>query len=218
MLQALTKHKISHDIRNQIWNLEDAKTSAIIGEMLHLPTDLFWEILLNATDSSDKLSNHLPSVGESGEITNYDFWPYWRLKDKVEPDVFVSFEKFDLIIEVKVHDYNQQKSWQWKREIEAYKKQYSSDGKPIYLIAISGKTGETLENVFQCSWQSLLESVIDTRQNYKNSHPSDNVCRILDDIVLAFSFHKEYAFKYFDSVSLEDSHIQKDYLFPSITL
>ena len=151
MLQALTKHKISHDIRNQIWNLEDAKTSTIFGEMLHLPTDLFWEILLNASYSSDSFSNHLPLVGETGEILDYEFWPYWRLKDKVEPDVFVSFERFDLIIEVKVHDYNQQKPRQWKREIEAYKKQYSSERKPIYLIAISGKTDEILENVFQCS-------------------------------------------------------------------
>lgn len=218
MLQALTKHKISHEFRNQIWNLEDAKTSSIIGNLLHLPTDLFWEIMLCATASTDKHSHSLPKVGETGEILDYEFWPSWRLIEKVEPDVFISFENFDLIIELKVNDYNQQKSWQWKREFDAYRQQYPNETKNVYLIAISGKTEETLENVFQCSWQSILESVVNTRQNYKNNQATDNLVRVLDDIITAFSFHKEYAFKYLDSVMLKELPIQTNCIIPDLPL
>ena len=217
MLQALSKHKISHEIRNQVWNLEDEKTSSIIGSMLHLPTDLFWEIILRSASPTDEQSDPLPAVGATGEILDYEFWPYWMVKDKVEPDVFISFEKFDIIIELKVHDYNKQKSWQWKREFEAYRKRYPEENKPVYLVAISGKTEEKLDHVYQCSWQSLLESTIDVNKSYRSNNPSSNIIRVFEDILLAFTLHKEYAFKYLDSVYLSESHIQSDYkLFPTL--
>ena len=111
MLQAFYKHKISHEIRNQIWNLEDVKTSSIIGNLLHLPTSIFWQILLNASDENDAEGNMLPTLSAGEDILDFEFWPYWTLEDKVEPDVFIRFANFDLIIELKVHDYNPQKSW-----------------------------------------------------------------------------------------------------------
>ena len=217
MLQALTKHKIPHDIRNQVWNLEDAKTSSIIGSLLHLPTDLFWNIMREAAEHTDGFSHQLPIAGETGEIIDVEFWPYWTLEDKVEPDVFVRFEKFDLIIELKVHDYNQQTSWQWKREFAAYRKHFPNIEKPVFLIAISGKTDERMANVFQCSWQSVLEATLDVQYSYTSSEPYNNVCRIFDDILKAFSFHKEYRFKYLDSVNISNLSISFDYnQFPSL--
>lgn len=60
MLHAFDKHKISHEIRNQIWNLEDVKTSSIIGNLLHLPANTFWKILRNASDQNDATGNSLP--------------------------------------------------------------------------------------------------------------------------------------------------------------
>lgn len=215
MLQAFDKHKISHEIRNQIWNLEDVKTSSIIGNLLHLPAPVFWDILRNASEKVDSKGNKLPVLSSNEDIVDYEFWPYWTLNDKVEPDVFIRFSHFDLIIELKVHDYNQQKAWQWKREFAAYRKHYPNEDKPVYLIAISGKTGEAMEHVFQCSWQSLLESVLDAKEEV--AEDSSYICRIFSDVLLAFSIHQEYYFKYLDSISLEQTSISSDYkLFPNL--
>ena len=215
MLQAFDKHKISHEIRNRIWNLEDVKTSSIIGNLLHLPTSIFWQILLNASDENDAEGIMLPALSAGEDIIDFEFWPYWTLEDKVEPDVFIRFTNFDLIIELKVHDYNPQKSWQWNREFAAYYKRYHNENKPVYLIAISGKTNETMNNVFQCSWQSLLEAVLDAKETTEGK--DGFIDRIFDDILMAFSIHKEYYFKYLDSVILDHTNIQSDYkLFPNL--
>ena len=214
MLQAFDKHKISHEIRNQIWNLEDVKTSSIIGNLLHLPTSIFWQILLNASDENDAEGNMLPALSAGEDILDFEFWPYWTLEDKVEPDVFIRFTNFDLIIELKVHDYNPQKYRQWNREFAAYYKRYPNENKPVYLIAISGKTNETMNNVFQCSWQSLLEAVLDAKETTEGK--DGFIDRIFDDILMAFSIHKEYYFKYLDSVMLDHMNIKSDYkLFPN---
>lgn len=214
MLQAFDKHKISHEIRNQIWNLEDVKTSSIIGNLLHLPTSIFWQILLNASDENDAEGNMLPALSAGEDILDFEFWPYWTLENKVEPDVFIRFTNFDLIIELKVHDYNSQKPGQWNREFAAYYKRYPYENKPVYLIAISGKTNKTMNNVFQCSWQSLLEAVLDAKETTEGKDCF--IDRIFDDILMAFSIHKEYYFKYLDSVMLDHMNIKSDYkLFPN---
>ena len=215
MLQAFDKHKISHEIRNQLWNQEDVKTSSIIGNLLHLPTNIFWHILRNASDKTDANGNKLPVLSEDEDIIDYEFWPYWTLQDKVEPDVFIRFANFDLIVELKVHDYNQQKSWQWNREFSAYYKRYPNENKPVYLIAISGKTNETMNNVFQCSWQSLLETVLDAKELAESK--KGFIDRIFNDILMAFSIHQEYYFKYLDSVILDQMDIKSDYkYFPNL--
>lgn len=214
MLQAFDKHKISHEIRNQIWNLEDVKTSSIIGNLLHLPTSIFWQILLNASDENDAEGNMLPALSAGEDILDFEFWPYWTLENKVEPDVFIRFTNFDLIIELKVHDYNPQEPGQWNREFAAYYKRYPNENKPVYLIAISGKTNKTMNNVFQCSWQSLLEAVLDAKETTEGK--DGFIDRIFDDILMAFSIHKEYYFKYLDSVMLDHMNIKSDYkLFPN---
>ena len=215
MLQAFDKHKISHEIRNQLWNQEDVKTSSIIGNLLHLPTNIFWHILRNASDKTDANGNKLPVLSEDEDIIDYEFWPYCTLQDKVEPDVFIRFANFDLIVELKVHDYNQQKSWQWNREFSAYYKRYPNENKPVYLIAISGKTNETMNNVFQCSWQSLLETVLDAKEIAESK--KGFIDRIFNDILMAFSIHQEFYFKYLDSVTLDQMNITSDYkLFPNL--
>lgn len=104
MLHAFDKHKISREIRSQIWNLEDVKTSSIIGNLLHLPTSIFWYILRNASNVNNANGNKLPVLPDDEEFVDFEFWPYWTLQDKVEPDVFIRFTNFDLIIELKVHD------------------------------------------------------------------------------------------------------------------
>ena len=134
MLQAFDKHKISHEKRDQIWNLEDVKTYSIIGNLLYLPTSIFWYILRNASDVNNANVRKLPVLPDDEDFIDFEFWPYWTLQDKVEPDVFIRFTNFDLIIELKVHDYNQQTSWQWKREFAAYYMRYPKDSRAIFFV------------------------------------------------------------------------------------
>ena len=214
MLQAFYKHQIPYEIRRQIWNREDVKTSSIIGNLLHLPTNILWDILRNASVQNDT-GNKLPVLLDDEDIIEFEFWPYWTLQNKVEPDVFIRFTNFDLIIELKVHDYNPQKSKQWEREFAAYYKRYPNENKPVYLIAISGKTNEIMNNVFQCSWQSLLEAVLDVKETVENKN--GYMERIFNDILMAFSIHREYYFKYLDSVILDQMTIKSDYKkFPNL--
>ncbi len=202
MIHALDKHKISHDIRNELWNMEDAKTSSIIGNLLHLPTELFWKILYNSTSNDDGHHNSLPK--EIGKILSVEFWPYWNLDHKVEPDVFIRFEKFDLIVELKRNDYNEQKVSQWTRQLKAYKKKYGEE-KDVYLIAISGATDKTESRVFQCSWQSLLEETKRLQQQ-----PNDDyIDRILDSTLKAFAFHGESPYHYLEKIPAKDFAISK---------
>lgn len=72
-----------------------------------------------------------------------------------------------------------------------------------------------MNNVFQCSWQSLLEAVLDAKETTEGK--DGFIDRIFDDILMAFSIHKEYYFKYLDSVILDHTNIQSDYkLFPNL--
>lgn len=77
---------------------EDTKVASTLGVLKNLPAELFWQILRKSCKSKIKL----PS--KSGEILNIDFWPGgWKFVNRVEPDVYIEFENFDLIIEAKIN-------------------------------------------------------------------------------------------------------------------
>ena len=71
MLHVFDKHKISREIRSQIWNLEDVKTSSIIGNLLHLPTSIFWYILRNASNVNNANGSKLPVLPDDEEIVDF---------------------------------------------------------------------------------------------------------------------------------------------------
>lgn len=191
MIQAFDNHKISSEIRGQLWNSEDAKTSSIIGTLSLLPAKQFWAIIRSACYNSNGLPESVT------ELQHIEFWPQWKLDDRVEPDVFVRFKEFDLIIELKRNDGNQQYMDQWEREIGAYKLRYEDSHKDYYLIAISGRTAEQHPHVFQCSWSNLLKSVETECDNIEsNSH----VARILKTAITAFHIHHEYSYSFLDTI------------------
>lgn len=163
MIQALLHHK-SH-----IGLIEDEKTSMIIGTLLHLPTTLMLEIISDALgrDSSvlsNKTEEYLQKMPE--------FWPHW-FTDRtsnghyVEPDVFISFKSFDLIIEVKRNDdKTSQYSDQLKKELIAYEDKYGKENKEVYLIALGGNVDDIKsidkkmrDKILICSWSNLLYSI-----------------------------------------------------------
>lgn len=191
MIQAFDNHKISSEIRGQLWNSEDAKTSSIIGTLSLLPSQQFWTIIRRACSNANGLPESVT------ELQHIEFWPQWKLDDRVEPDVFVRFKEFDLIIELKRNDGNQQYMDQWKREIDAYRLRYKDSHKDVYLVAISGRTEEQHNLVFQCSWSNLLTSV-ETESDNIESH--SHIERILKTAITAFHIHHEYSYSFLDTI------------------
>ena len=215
MLHSVNAHKYRNDknendadissLINKLTSIEDTKTSSIIGTLSHLPADIFWEILRTAVKVDDKLPK---TVSEIHEI---DFWPSWRLNgDRVEPDTFVRFKEFDLILEMKVNDSNPQKTKQWKRELGAYKEKYHEQRK-VYLIAVSGMIGEQCTDVFQCSWTSLLDATLSVLEREESKNRYSHIVRILNDAVMAFRIHHEHSYRYFSSIDYnpESYHINE---------
>ena len=204
---------------------EDTKTSSVIGNLLHLPSALFWEILRGSCVDNF----HLPTT--CGEITDVEFWPNWSAtgttnSKRVEADVFISFELFDLIIEAKVEDEKGQYDNQWLNECISYYNNFPDSTKPLYLIAIGGskfmnsqlinvthkneynKEVVTKINIIKCNWMSILISVsqlieemesirfIDTNRNsYK---------RILKDVIHSFNIHSMYFLKWMNSLNQDN--------------
>jgi len=215
-----------HSISNKKYNIdpiEDTKTSSIIGELLHLPAELFWELLRNScTDKS-----YLPL--NCGEIEAYEFWPHWSAKGTdnkllVEPDVFIRFEAFDLIIEAKRDDESGQYDNQWKNEIKSYFNNYPDDRKVI-MIAIGGSknmnrvdfsfksTKETIVPVFKCNWFSLLIEVTNLMEEmrmikYRDANRSA-LNRILQDIIRGFNIHNLFYLKWLNDLNKDNLNIKE---------
>ena len=95
---------------------EDSFTASIFTHLLHFPSEVFWQIIREAC-----YSDHLPNI--AGELTEDEsFWPHWCAnetdnKNFVEPDLFLRFREFDLIIEAKRWDDRQQYRSQWEKDI-----------------------------------------------------------------------------------------------------
>ena len=93
---------------------EDTLTSTVFDYLLMLPNDLFWNIIKKSC-----FQNNLPETINS--IESYEYWPHWDSENTtnkifIEPDLFIRFDNFDLIIEAKRRDDSQQYLEQWKNE------------------------------------------------------------------------------------------------------
>ncbi len=189
---------------------EDPKTSSVFETMLMLPDELFWCVLRKACFDND----NLPLV--AGQIEDYEFWPHWdptgtTNTNLVEPDVFIRFQSFDLIIEAKYGDRSGQYSQQWENEIIAYRNEYGYD-KPVYFMAVGGNADKTSENVSlikdvianKCTWLSLLIQVTRLREEYEGLSMIPNsqsaIIRLLNLIELAFNIHGVYNIHWFDDM------------------
>lgn len=209
MLQAYKNRKLTVE-RN-----EDVKTSSIIGELIHLPADLFWHLLRSATSDNESLPQTV------GELSSVEYWPKWSAegcditnRQNVEPDVFIRFQEFDLILEIKKDDnYYGQSVTQWKNEICSYLNEHEDEKKKICLIALGGNDKlyhEVVKNVrkrdvtiYKCRWSSLLEKVNEhlrslLKLHYIDSHSMQTI-RILRDVISAFNIFDDYVMEEFDS-------------------
>lgn len=190
---------------------EDQKTSSVFETMLMLPDELFWGVLRSACFDND----NLPQV--AGQIEDYEFWPHWdptgtTNSTLVEPDVFIQFQSFDLIIEAKYGEQGGQYYQQWENEIIAYRNEYG-DEKPVYFLAVGGNADKASASVKvrknvivnKCTWLSLLIQITRLRDEYdalsmiSNTHSA--VIRLLNLIELAFNVHGVYNIRWFDEIA-----------------
>lgn len=206
MLQAINSNKAGRNISSeeihwrQIFKAsEDSLTSTIIGLLFYLPHELTWHILTSACYGND-----LPTPTR---VVSREFWPFWdgtgtSNSSRVEPDVFINTSNFDLIIEAKRKDNDQQNEGQWRNEFRAYLNEYGEDNKQVYLLALGGISTEQtqqllLENrimtVIMCRWERVLKCTRSALGAIRHSqallNTSSSVINILEDILLGFSIH-----------------------------
>jgi hypothetical protein len=135
-----------------ITDCEDSLTAAVFTHLLHLPSEVFWQILRNACYTSS-----LPE--DAGEPRSVEFWPKWDPEGTdnniyVEPDVFIRFANFDLLIEAKRWNDDMQDSGQWERELIAYTNEYGYEKRPVKMIAVGG-IHTNQDDALTHNWRSL---------------------------------------------------------------
>jgi len=203
---------------------EDSLTATVISNLLHLPFEVYWRILRNACHTEGLPEN----PGEPDEV---EFWPHWDARETtnerfVEPDVFLRFKDFDLIIEAKRWDRGQQDRSQWERELAAYATEYGKDCKDVCLLALGGIHGQSDDAVtytsipaaddgaeaghssqricpvHMCEWSRMLKQCkLMERELAKLAYPTSQSRahrRILRDVIQLFTVHNFQAGSWYE--------------------
>ncbi len=182
---------------------ENPKTSTIFEHLLLLPDNILWSILRNSTRT---YKQQLPE--EIGYLESFEFWPKWNPNNTnnttyVEPDLFIRFNKLDIIVEAKYQDGGGQYEEEWEREIQAYQNEYSDDKKDFILLAIGGNSNYKEENIGSCkilktNWSDLLNYVIKTKKKFEediSTYEKSSLQRILNLIITGFHIMGESEYK-----------------------
>lgn len=202
---------------------EDSLTAAVFSHLLHLPSEVFWQILRNAC-----YTKSLPQF--AGEPRLVQYWPKWNADGShnsrfVEPDVFIRFAHFDLIIEAKRDDECQQYRGQWENEVIAYDNEYGAENVAVKIIAVGGvwqlkDEAVTFKRivcpVYMCKWTRLLEECKCMQKElqrikYPSSHTLANM-RTLTHLIDFFAWHG-----YSSGLWFADFNFDKNRLSPVIT-
>jgi hypothetical protein len=198
--------------RIEVERIEDVITASVFDTLLLLPGERVWQILCEACYDKENWLKHLKNK-EAGEL-EYDkceFWPQWDStgttnKRYVEPDVFIPFEKLDLLIEAK-RDGKQTRE-QWKRELRSYGNEYNTE-KDVLMLAVEGvsdnKDSEDLKlqgretpiKVGKTDWERLLEVL--QREQSRKKHKNDTKCRILQ-MAINWLTHFGYGMTWLDEL------------------
>ena len=183
---------------------EDSLTATLFDNLKHLPDVRLYKILNNSL-----LGGQMPE--ESGKLLYISFWEKWSAKNTgnsnyVEPDVFLRFEEFDIIIEAKKNDSTDIFDAQIANELMAYFNEYRDDKKKLFFIPI----GQYQPNVFdkarlhesykddefdirKTNWKAILENVAIEKE--KEESP-EHEKRILNDIIQGFELHQFFRKKW----------------------
>ncbi|OXA98209.1 hypothetical protein B0A75_14795 [Flavobacterium oncorhynchi] len=217
-----------HKRKGTLGPCEDSLTAVVFDTLKYLPVEMFWSILKGSL-YHDKLPAY------SGNVLSISFWDKWKSKNTsnsnfVEPDLFMRFNEFDVIIEAKRHNEKQQSSAQMENEIQAYYNEYDQEGKPLYFIQLGGLHHINDEpdycihdkNVVICktNWSKLLEQIVSENNRVKNSDSSIFAAysRILEDSINGFALHQYYKKRWLKNLNVQKSnHNQSlENLFPYV--
>lgn len=190
--------------RSQLKTCEDSLTAVVFDYLKYLPTPMFWE-LLKSSLYQDKLPSH------SGELLDIVFWDKWSAdheeinnKSFVEPDVLLRFKDFDVIVEAKRYNKNQQSYSQLKNEIISYYNDFEEDNKKLYFVKLGGlfnflndedfKYKEHNVIICKTDWTRLLDSITLLHDQLKkgNRIMVESYIRILEDCIHGFALHQFY--------------------------
>ena len=174
MINSLVNNKLPQEIRKDQIICEDTKTSSVFEILLLLPDEIIWDILRESIIDNKKIKSL-----SAGKLIDYSFWPSWDPDNtdntrRVEPDLFLSFEKLDLIIESKIDLSNKQTKAQWEREIISYKNEHK-ETKKVILLAVDGIFDPNLTvinevEVYKTTWDKIADTIINYSKN-KNLEP-----------------------------------------------
>lgn len=190
---------------------EDSLSSSVFDMLKYLPTEMFWRILKQSL-YYDKLPRFC------GELVKMSFWEKWSAVNTnntnfVEPDIFIEFEDFDIIIEAKRYNESQQSAVQHKNQIQAYKNEYGNNEKKLYYIQLGGLHNLNDDNCYdehgdveicKTDWSRILNQVVSEKAMCANLNLShvNSYTRILDDLIVYFEFHG-----YFKKYWLQDMYL-----------
>ena len=118
---------------NDFKTCEDSLTSCIFDLLKYLPSELFWRILKGSL-----YFDNLPT--NCGEISEIKFWPKWNSEGTdnskfVEPDLFLQCDDFNVIIEAKRENENQQCEKQKENQLISY---FNEFDKKVFYIQVGG--------------------------------------------------------------------------------
>lgn len=207
---------------------EDSLTASVFSTLLHLPIIEFWQLLRKACPAAA-----LPDcVSEPDSI---EYWPKWEATDTantsyVEPDVFIRFPEFDLIVEAKRGDIGSQHKSQWQNEVQSYCNVYGTEGREVRLIALGGIWDIQDESVpipasasnagterrcpvHMAEWRRLLEAITDERRRLREESPSGNDqarMRILTDAIHFLDVHGFTPLRFFSSFNFSRNALAAD--------
>jgi len=208
---SLFKHQKN---RNTLIICEDSLTSSVFDLMKYLPDHLIHKVLRNSL-----FHNKLPS--DLGNLEQISFWDKWNASNTsnssyVEPDVFMRFEKVDIILEAKRYDFNQQYKDQMVNELVSYCNEYHSDNKDLLFIEVGGLNSledeedyvlQHFDNkkvkICKTTWSKLLDTFVYLRNEmaYKVYTNELHIIRLLDDIISAFELHQFYKLKWLSEMN-----------------
>lgn len=201
-----------HQNKGSIKYCEDSLTSTVFGLLKYLPTETFWSILKKSLYHQE-----LPSI--SGEIQEYEYWPKWLAENTgneryVEPDLFIRFEEFDLLIEAKRQNENQQRDDQIAAQIQAYYNEYEEDNKALYYIQVGGLLDLNKEKprhyndkkIVMCktNWTRLLDQIVEEKDKLEDINYShlNSYKRIFDNLVKGLELHGYFKKLWLDSLNV----------------
>jgi len=182
---------------------EDSLTSMVFSRLCYLPSSIFWNLLMRACREPN-------FTLQPGKLLSYQFWPRWNAEGTVnlryaEPDVFLRFEHFDLLVEAKKGDGQPlQNDAQQMKEMQSYYNVYAEDNKAMLFLAVGGLGYDhdkydplplpgrhTPIPRLSCHWKHLHYEVFRHIQELQSNRDSiaAPMIHILWDIDMAFTLH-----------------------------